>query len=43
MQKVVNIYIFCEVSKNININDYPIVENCLFTAVSLTKNAGINK
>ena len=41
--KVVNIYIVCEISKNININDYPTLENCLFGAVSLTKNANINK
>ena len=43
MQKVVNIYIFYEVSKNISINNYPILENCLFGAVSLTKNADVNK
>ena len=35
--KVVNIYIIYEISRNINISDYPIIENCLFGAVSLTK------
>ena len=35
--KVVNIYIVYEISRNINISDYPIIENCLFGAVSLTK------
>ena len=41
--KVVKIYIFYEISKSINISDYPLLENCLFGAVSLTKNADINK
>ena len=41
--KVVNIYIVCEISKSINISDYPTLENWLFDAVSLTKNADINK
>ena len=41
--KVVSIYIVYELSKSINISDYPILENCLFGAVSLTKNANINK
>ena len=36
-EKVVNIYIVYEISRNINISDYPIIENCLFGAVSLTK------
>ena len=40
--KVVNIYIVCEISKSINISDYPTLENWLFGAVSLTKNADIN-
>ena len=30
-------------SKTINISDYPTLENCLFGAVSLTKNADIDK
>ena len=41
--KVVNIYIVYELSKSINIGDYPALENFLFGAVSLTKNAAINK
>ena len=41
--KVVNIYIVYELSKSTNIGDYPTLENCLFGAVSLTKNAAINK
>ena len=38
-----NVYIVYEVSKNINIRGYPALENCLFGAVSLTKNADIDK
>ena len=41
--KVVNIYIVYEISKTINISDYPILENCLFAEVSLTENPDINK
>ena len=41
--KVVNIYIVYEISKSINISDYPTLENYLFGAVSLTKNADIDK
>ena len=41
--KVVNIYIVYEISKSINISDYPTLENCLFGAVSQTKNADIDK
>ena len=41
--KVVNIYIVYEISKSINISNYPILENCLFGAVSLIKNADIDK
>ena len=41
--KLVNIYIVYEISKSINISDYPTLENCLFGAVSLTKNADIDK
>ena len=36
-KNVVNIYIVYEISKNINIKDYPTLENCLFGAVRLTK------
>ena len=41
--KIVNIYIVYEISKQINISDYPTLGNVLFGAVSLTKNADINK
>ena len=41
--KVENIYIVYEISKSINISDYPTLENCLFGAVNLTKNADINR
>ena len=40
--KVVNIYIVYEISKSINISDYPTLENCLFCAASLTKNVHID-
>ena len=40
---VVNIYTVHEISKSINISDYLTLENCLFGAVSLTKNADIDK
>ena len=41
--KIVNIYIVYEISKSINISNYPTLENCLFGAVSLTKNADIDR
>ena len=41
--KVVKICIVYEISKSMNISDYPPLENCLFGAVSFTKNADINK
>ena len=41
--QVVNIYIVYEISKSINISYYPTLENCLFGAASLTKNADIDK
>ena len=40
--KVVNIYIVFEISKSINNGDYPTIEDCLFGAVTLTKNADID-
>ena len=40
---MVNAYIVSEISKNINISDYPTLENCLLGAVSSTKNADIDK
>ena len=44
MEKIVNIYIVYEINKKDNtiISD-PTSENCLFGAVSLTKNADIDK
>ena len=42
MEKVVNIYTVYEISKDIN-SDYPTLENRLSGAVSLTKNADIDK
>ena len=41
--KVVNIYIVYEISRNNNISNYPTLENCIFGAVSLAKNADIDK
>ena len=41
--KIVNTYIVYKISKNYSICTYPILENCLFGAVSLTKNADIDK
>ena len=42
--KIVNIYIVYEINKNDNTTSSdPTLENCLFGAVSLTKNADINK
>ena len=40
---IVNIYIVYEISKKINISDYPTLENCIFRAAKLTKNADIDK
>ena len=42
-EKIVNIYIVYEISKNYSISTYPTLENYLFGAVSLTKNADIDK
>ena len=36
-------YIVYEINKNIDISDYPTLQNCLFGAISLTKNADIDK
>ena len=41
--KIVNIYIVYEISKNCSISSYLTIENCLFGAVSLTKNTDIDK
>ena len=40
---IVNVYIFYDLSKNINISNYPTIENRLFGAIKLTKNADIDK
>ena len=40
--KVANIYIVYEISKNFNISSYSTLENCLFDAVSFTKNTDID-
>ena len=40
---MVNIYIVYEISKNYSISSYPTLENCLFGAVSLSKNADIDQ
>ena len=39
---IVNICIVFKISKNYSISSYPTLENCLFGAVSLTKNADID-
>ena len=41
--KIVNIYIVYEINKNGNTSSDPTLENCLFGAVSLTKNANIDR
>ena len=41
--KIINIYIVFEIKKNFNISTYSTLKNCLFGAVSLTKNAYIVK
>ena len=41
--KIVNTYIIYDISKNINIIDYPTLENCLFGAVILMQNADIDR
>ena len=43
MEKKVNICNAYEISKKCNISSYPTLENCLFGAVSLTKNIIIDK
>ena len=39
-RKIVNIYIAYEIEKSVNISSYPMLENCLFGAVKLTKHIG---
>ena len=40
---IVNIYIIYEIIDNFNVSIYPTLENCLYGAVKLTKNADIDK
>ena len=40
---IVNTYIVYEINKSFNIRSYPTLENCLFSTVSLNKNADIDK
>ena len=40
---IVNISIVYEINKNYNISSYPTLENCLFGAVSLSKNVDIDQ
>ena len=40
---IVNIYIAYEITNNFNVSSYSTLENCLFGAVKLTKNADIDK
>ena len=42
-KKMANIYIVYEISKNYNISSYPALKNCLFGAISSTKNANIDQ
>ena len=42
-KKKVNIYIVYEINVRTNNDNYPTLENCLFGAVTLTKNADIDK
>ena len=43
LKRTVNIYTVYEITNNFDISDYPTLENCLFVAVKLTKNADIDK
>ena len=42
-EKTVNIYIVCEITRSSSHSDVPTPKNCLFGAVTLTKNADIYK
>ena len=42
-KKIVNIYIVYEINVHATNYNYPALENCLFGAVTLTKNADIDK
>ena len=40
--KIVNIYIIYEIERSVNISSYPTLENCLFSAVTLTKHVDVD-
>ena len=40
--KIVNIYIVYEIERSVNISSYPTLENCLFSAVKLTKHFDVD-
>ena len=40
---IINVYIVYEIIDNFNVSSYQTLENCLFGAVKLTKNADIDK
>ena len=42
-EKTVNIYIVYETKRSVNISSYPMLENCLFGAVKLTKHVDVNQ
>ena len=41
--KVVNIYIVYKIDRSVNISSYPTLENCLFSAVKLSKHVDIDQ
>ena len=41
--KIVNIYIVCKIERSANISIYPTLENCLFSAVKLTKHIDVDQ
>ena len=41
--KTINIYIVYEINKIVNISSYPVLENCLFGTVKLTKHVDIDQ
>ena len=41
--KTVNIYIVYEIDRSVNISSYPMLENCLFGAVELTKHVDVDQ
>ena len=43
MEKIVNIYIVCEIINSLNTSPFSTLENCLFGVVGLTKKDDIDK